>query len=73
LQRQLPGKQTQALGFGFEGFMQTLVAKLREGFAFGLGEQRVEVVEFVRSSGRSSRNLFSACSCCCSDAAMVTP
>ncbi|MOA62453.1 hypothetical protein D3C78_1878800 [compost metagenome] len=31
--------------------MQTLIAKLREGFALGLGQQRVEVVELDAQFG----------------------
>lgn len=46
LEGQFPGEKALALGLCFEGFMQPLGAVLGQGFALGLGGQRVQAIEF---------------------------
>ena len=45
LQGQFPGKQASTFRLGLKRLMQALLAILRLGFTFGLGQQWIEMVE----------------------------
>ena len=57
-QGQFPGEQALILRLGLEGFVQAFFTILRRGFALGLGQQRIEMIEGFAQFGARVEKQF---------------